>query len=168
MFRALNQFIKHHGNDTENDNGSNDHIELEYLRAVDDQIAEAPSRGQKFADDNAHKGKADVDFHAAQDQRYGAWQNYLDKGVSPTAAQRVDQLAHFRVDLTETGVEADDGAEDRYGQTRYDDRIGTGSQPDNEKRGKGGFWQGVQNDEVWFQNFGEAVPIPEQGGGQKT
>ena len=34
MFCALDQFIKYHGNHTQDDNGSDDHIELEELESV--------------------------------------------------------------------------------------------------------------------------------------
>jgi len=38
MLRTLDQLIKHHGDGAQNNNGSDYHIELEHLRAVDNQI----------------------------------------------------------------------------------------------------------------------------------
>ncbi len=65
MLRTLDQLVKYHGDGAQDNDGSDDHIELEHLRPVDNQIAETASRGQKFPYDNAHERKADVDFHTA-------------------------------------------------------------------------------------------------------
>ena len=65
VLRTLDQFVKHHGDGAEDDDGSNHHVELEDLRTVDNQISESPSGGQKFTDDNAHQRKAEIDLHAA-------------------------------------------------------------------------------------------------------
>ena len=65
MLRTLDQLIKHHSDGAQDNDGSDDHIELEHLRPVDNQIPESPSRGEKFPDDNAYEGKPDIDFHAA-------------------------------------------------------------------------------------------------------
>lgn len=65
VFRTLYQFIKYHGDGAQNNNGSNHHVQLEHLGTVDNQISQPPSRGKKFPDNNTHKGKTDIDFHAA-------------------------------------------------------------------------------------------------------
>ncbi len=65
MLRTLDQFIKYHGNGAQNDDRRNDHVQLEDLRSVNNQIAEASSGSQKFADDDAYQRQADVYFHAA-------------------------------------------------------------------------------------------------------
>ncbi len=160
MLRTLDQFVEHHGDCAQNNNRSDHHIELEHLRAIDNQIPESASGGKKFPDDDAHKGKTDIDLHTAQNERHGTWQDHLGEGVFAAAAQRVDQLAHFRVNLTETGIETDNGTENSYGDTSHDNGICAGAKPYDQKRRKGGFWQGIQDDEVGFQNFGEAVVIP--------
>ena len=65
VLRALDQLVKYHGDGAQDDNGGDHHVELEDLRTIDNQIPEASSGGQKFSDDDAHKGKAGIDFHAA-------------------------------------------------------------------------------------------------------
>ena len=65
MLRTLNQLIKYHGDCAQYNNGSNHHVELEDLRAIDDQLSESPSCRQKFSDNDAHQRQADIDLHAA-------------------------------------------------------------------------------------------------------
>lgn len=65
VLRTLDQFIEYHGNRTKYDNGGNHHIELEDLRAIDDQVSESSSCRQEFPDDDAYKRKADIDLHTA-------------------------------------------------------------------------------------------------------
>ncbi len=65
MFCALNQFIEGHSDEAEDDDGGDYHVQLEYLRTINDQIAKASSGSQKFADDDAYQRQADVYFHAA-------------------------------------------------------------------------------------------------------
>ena len=48
----LNQAIEAEGNQTENQNGTDDEIKLEYLTAIYDQISQPPSGGQKFANND--------------------------------------------------------------------------------------------------------------------
>ena len=55
MFQTLDQFIKGHGDGAQDDDGGDNHVELEDLRSVDDQLAEAPSRSKKFTDDDAYQ-----------------------------------------------------------------------------------------------------------------
>ena len=49
----LQQLIKPHRNDTQKQDGCNEHIQLQYLASVDDQIAEPASGSEKFADNDA-------------------------------------------------------------------------------------------------------------------
>lgn len=65
VLRTLDQLVKYHGDGAQDNDRSDDHIELEHLRPVDNQIPESPSCGEKFPDDNAYEGKPDIDFHAA-------------------------------------------------------------------------------------------------------
>ena len=45
MLQMLYQLIQSHSNNTENNDRCNYHIELKYLRTVNDQISQAPSCG---------------------------------------------------------------------------------------------------------------------------
>ena len=168
MLGALDQLIEDHGDGAEDDDGGDHHVKLEYLRSVDDQIAKSPSGGQKLADDDAHQSQTDVDFHAAQDKRNGAWQDHLKESVPAAAAQRVDQFAHFRIHLTEASVQADDGSKDRNGDPGSDDSVRSSAQPDDEQGCQSGFGKCVQDDQVRFQDIGETFLIPEECGGEET
>lgn len=65
MLRPLDQPIKHHGDRTQDHNGSDHHAKLEHLRSIDDQISESAPCGQKFSDDDADQSKADIHLHIA-------------------------------------------------------------------------------------------------------
>lgn len=65
MFQTLNQLIQNHGDSAQNNDRSDQHIELKYLGTVNNQIPEAASGRQKFSNDNAHKAQSDIDFHIA-------------------------------------------------------------------------------------------------------
>ena len=137
MLGALDQLIEDHGDGAEDDDGGDHHVELEYLGAVDDQIAKPPSCSQKFPDDDTYKSQADIDLHTAQDKRNGAWQDHLKESVPAAAAQRVDQFAHLGIHLAEACEQADDGTEDSYGEACHNDGVCSGAQPYDEQRRKG-------------------------------
>lgn len=145
VFKTLDQLVECHGNGAEDDDGSDHHAQLEHLRTVDDQIAEAASCGEKFTDDNAHKRQSDVDFHIAQDQWNGTGKNHFKECIPAIAAQSIDKLQHFGVRLTETGIQADDGAKDGDGDTRHDDCVYSGAEPDDQQWGQRRFRQGIED-----------------------
>ena len=60
----------------------------------------------------------------------------------------VDYEPYSLVHLTEARVQADDGAEERHGDTRHDDGVHPGAQPHDEKGRQGGFGQAVQHHQV--------------------
>ena len=51
-----------------------------------------------------------------------------------------------------TGVQIDDGSENRHGHTCDHDRPHIGAQPDDQQRRESGFWETVQDDKVRLQN----------------
>ncbi len=61
----MNHLVKPHSDDAEDKDGCDDHVKLEYLRPINNQISKSPAGGEKFPDDDAYKGEADVDFHIA-------------------------------------------------------------------------------------------------------
>ena len=65
MFHDLNGFVKGKSNQAENQDGGDNHVKLEYLRAIDNQVAKSPSGSQKFTDDNAYQRQTDIDFCGA-------------------------------------------------------------------------------------------------------
>lgn len=97
MFQTLDQFVKAHGDGAENQNRGDHHVELEYLRSIDDQVSQTSPGGKKFTDDDANQRKSDVDLHIAEDQRNRGWKDDLKESVSPVATQRIDQFEHFGV-----------------------------------------------------------------------
>lgn len=53
FFCKANQSVKSHGNHAENHNGHQHPIHFKYLGGIDDEVAKAAFRGNKFSDDNA-------------------------------------------------------------------------------------------------------------------
>lgn len=134
MFHTLDQLIECHGNGAENDDRGDHHIKLEYLGTVNDQIAESAPCGKKFSDDHTYEGEADVDLHIAQNKRDGGGKDNLKERISPCTAQRIDQLEHFRICLTKSRVEINNGTKYGNGDSGNDDGVCSGSEPDNQKR----------------------------------
>ena len=66
FFRQIQALIQAHGQDAENYNGHQHHIQLEDLAPVDDKIAQSFPASDEFADDDAHQAEADIDFHRIQ------------------------------------------------------------------------------------------------------
>ena len=92
MFDDLDGFVEQKRDDAEHDNAGDHHVQAEHLGAVDDQIAQAASRRQKFSDDHAHQRKADVYFGGAEQDGNGARQDYLCKGIPLCAAQGISVI----------------------------------------------------------------------------
>ncbi len=138
------------------------------MAAVDDQVAQAPSGGKKFPDDDSHQSQADVDLGGAEHDGDGAGQDHLAEGISLVAPQSVDQGDLFAVYLLESRVKADDGSEQGHGYSRYHDGGAAGAQPHDEKRRQGRLRQAVQDHQVWFGDLGQLLGIPQQRGGNQA
>ncbi len=65
VFNALDGFVKAQRYDAQHNDAGDYHIQLEYLGAVNDQVAKPPSCRKEFADDDAHQGKPDVYLSSA-------------------------------------------------------------------------------------------------------
>ena len=108
----------------------------EYLRAVDDQITQSTSCGQKFSDDDAYKGEADIDLNGADDRRDAAWQNNFGEAVFFCSAKRAYQDQLIVINFVKAGIQADDRTEYGYGDSGYDDGFCPGAQPYDKERGQ--------------------------------
>ena len=65
MLQKLNELIQSHGNDTEDQDRSDDHIQLKYLSSIDDQISEPLPGSQEFPYDHTYEREAYIDLHIA-------------------------------------------------------------------------------------------------------
>ena len=160
--------IETEGDDTQDDQRGDQIVQLEDLACIDDQISKSLPCGKKFPDDHAHQTKPDIDFQNADDGRKAGRENDASEHLNFIAAQSVDQFDLLFIGFTKGGVHADDAPEDCNGHTGDDDGSRAGSKPDDQKRGKGGFGQAVQDHKPWFQYFGERAGEPEDGSGQKA
>lgn len=77
MLQPLDDLVQRHGNDTQDDNGCNHHIELENLASINDQITKPPSGCQEFTDDDTDKGQANIYLHRAEYNRNGSGQDHF-------------------------------------------------------------------------------------------
>lgn len=136
MLDKLNRLIKQQGDDTQDDNACDHHIQLENLGTVYDQISQASPGGKEFTDDYAYQSQTDIDFGGAEQDGNRAGQHYLEKSVLLSAAQRVDQSDFFRIYLLKAGIKADNGAENSHGDSGYDDGFCPGAQPYDKERGQ--------------------------------
>lgn len=135
--------IKEKSDDAQDQDTGNDHIQLKDLGAVNDQVAKTTSCCQEFSDDNAYQGQTDIDFGGTYQSRKGGGEDNFVEGLSFVASQRIDQGELLRIYLPKGGIKADNGAKDRNGDPRHNDGGHAGSQPDDEKRRKGGFGKAV-------------------------
>lgn len=92
MLHELDTLIQNHGDHAQDDDGGYHHVELEDLRAINNQISKPSSCGKKLADDNAHKGKADIDLHVAQNGRDGSRKHHLCEGGKTASPKGIDEL----------------------------------------------------------------------------
>ena len=86
MLDHLYGFIKSQGNNAQDDNACDHHIQLKYLGAVDDQVAKSPPGGEKFSDDHAYQRQPDVHLCGTQQNGNGAGEYYFGESVPPGAA----------------------------------------------------------------------------------
>src|SRR5690606_27043573 len=85
-----------HGSGYEGDNNETGQHqrEIEYLKAVDDQIAQAYFGDQKLADDYAYPGHADVHFQRGDNRRKRGGQYRFAEHILAAAAEGA---YHFRI-----------------------------------------------------------------------
>ena len=81
--------------------------------------------------------------------------------MKPVPVKCVDEHDLIRIDFGEFGVKVQDASEDCNGHPRDDNCRAVCTKPDDEKRGKSGFWQTVQDYQVRFQYFGKFSEEPE-------
>ena len=84
---------------------------MEDLGTVDDQVAQSPSGGEKFPDDNTYQGQPDIDFGGTEQGGNGSRQYHFEKDIPAVSTQCADQNLLFRIYLMKGGVKADDGSE---------------------------------------------------------
>ena len=63
FFQAPQQEIQKHCNDTEDQDGEDDPVQLEDLTAVDDHVAKTLLGADKFSDDDTDEAQSDVHLH---------------------------------------------------------------------------------------------------------
>lgn len=79
-------------------------LPAEHLASVDDQVSKAGARRQKFSNDDAYQGKADVDIHNAQQQRDTAGDHRHGQAVFFRASKSPDECQTFSVHIQEAAV----------------------------------------------------------------
>ena len=150
FFQKIDKGVKQDGHDTEQHDAHEQPIHFKYLAGVNDQIAQAFAGGKKFADDDAHQTKADVDLHVVDDGRDTARQDNLCQYMAAGSVQGVDQLDLPGIHLDESVVQAQDASENGDGHACNDDGALIGSKPYDQKRRQGRFRKAVQNDQIRF------------------
>ena len=88
--------------------------------------------------------------------------------MEPVPVEGVDQHDLIRVDFGKFRIKIQDASEDRNGHAGNDDGCAVCAEPDNEKRGKGGFWQAVQHHQIRLQDFRKLPKEPEKDGDKKA
>ena len=66
MLYHLYRFVKSQRNDAQDNDAGDYHVQLEYLGAVNDQVAKSPSGCQKFPDDDTYQRQPDVHLCGAE------------------------------------------------------------------------------------------------------
>ena len=168
VFDELDGFIETQGDETEDNDAGDDHIQLKYLGTIDNQVSQAAPCRKEFSDDDAYQSQAYIYLGRAEQNGNGAGEHHPEESVTFTAAQSVYQSDFFRVDLLEAGIKADDGAEDSHGYACNDNGFGSGAKPYDEQRSQRGFGQTVQDYQIGFQDFRQLSGIPQKRGHQKA
>lgn len=168
FFHKINCLIENHGHDTENDNGHENHVKLEHLTSINNQIPQPLPASNEFSDNDSHKTESDVYLHGIDENRNRAWENDFFQYVPPAAAQGVDELDFLRVHLGKSGINGKNAAKHGHGHSSHNDGFHIGPQPYDEKRSQGGFRQTVQYYQIRLQDLGKAAKEPEQNGGQQA
>ncbi len=168
VFNELDGFIEPKGDETEDNDAGDDHIQLKYLGTIDNQVSQAAPCRKEFSDDDAYQSQAYIYLGRAEQNGNGAGEHHPEESVTFTAAQSVYQSDFFRIYLLEAGIKADDGAEDSHGYACNDNGFGSGAEPYDEQRRQCGFGQAVQYHQVGFQNLRQLSGIPQKCGHQKA
>lgn len=166
FFCQIQALIQAHGQDAENYNGHQHHIQLEDLAPVDDKIAQSFPASDEFADDDAHQAEADIDFHRIQKDGHRTGQDDFGEHIPFPAAQGINEFGFLRVHFQKAGVDGENASEYGHGHTCHDDSPHIGSQPYDEKRGQSRFRQAVQDYQIRLQDAGEGSAHPQQDRGQ--
>ena len=99
FFDKSKQLIKHHSQNTQDDNAEHHVIQSEDLAAVDNEIPQAGIGCQKFADNDTHQTEADIDFQVADDGGDACGQNNIAQNVPAGAAKGFDQQQFVAVNV---------------------------------------------------------------------
>lgn len=168
FFDKSKQLIKHHSQNTQDDNAEHHVIQSEDLAAVDNEIPQAGIGCQKFADNDTHQTEADIDFQVADDGGDACGQNNIAQNVPAGAAKGFDQQQFVAVNVDKGCIQIDNSAENGHSHTADNNGFHVISKPYNKDWGKSCFWQAVENYEIRFQNVSGTVAPPEQHGNQSA
>ena len=152
LLNKIQNGIQSHCDHAQDHDGHQYPGQFKCLGTVDDEVPKPLACTDEFSDDHADKAQSNIDFHHTQDEGHGRRKDNLCQFVFFCAAEGADEFQFFRVSFAEAGVEIDDRAKDRHRHSGNDDRPDICTEPHNQERGKGGFWQTVQDDEVRLQD----------------
>ena len=88
--------------------------------------------------------------------------------MKPVSMKGVDEHDLIGIYFGKFGVKVQDTSEDRNGHSGNDDGCAVCTEPDDEQRGEGGFWQAVQHHQIRLQDFRKLPEEPEKDGDKKA
>src|SRR5699024_3475619 len=121
FLQQAKQAVESRGYGAENYDGEDYHVEFKDLGAVNNQVAQAFSRPDKFSDDYAHQAQADIDLEGAEQIGNRRGKHHFQEAGALASAQGLNQLHHVGVGFPEAGIEAHNGAEKGYRHAGHDD-----------------------------------------------
>ena len=168
FFNQSDQCVQQHGDHAEDTDTHQQPVELEDLASINDHIAKPFPAADKFSDDHTHQAEPDIDFHGADDRRNTAWNDHFGERMKPVSVKCIDEHDLIGIYFGKFVVKVQDTSEDRNRHSGYNDRCAVCTEPDDEQRGEGRFWQAVQDHQIRLQDFRKLPEEPEKDGDKKA
>ena len=143
FFNQSDQCVQQHGDHAEDTDTHQQPVELEDLASIND-------------------------FHGADDRRNTAWNDHFGERMKPVSVKCIDEHDLIGIYFGKFGVKVQDTSEDRNRHSGYNDRCAVCTEPDDEQRGEGRFWQAVQDHQIRLQDFRKLPEEPEKDGDKKA
>ena len=139
----IDECIQTHGKQAEKTDAHEEPIHFEHLTGINNQIPQPFFRSKKFPNDHPDQTQSDIYLHIADDRRNRTWKHNFSQYLMPFPAKCIDQRHLSRIRGHKTGIQIQDASEDSHRHTGNNDGGTCGTEPYDEKRGQGGFWQTV-------------------------
>src|SRR5262249_31478230 len=144
-------------------NGDRRHhdVELEYLAAVLDEVAEPEVGGLELADHHADERQPGIYFEGGDQGRHATGQHHLGEDLALGRPEGLGELGLVRVDARKAVVDHENRDEQRDRERHRIDRQG-GAEPDVEDRYERGLRHRIGDHQIRVEHLVEVIPPPQR------